>query len=241
MLSLTQSVSYTAVTLTQQIPSVTHLHTQGLACTFISECAHSLTLSLPVPTLCQSVISHTICVTHSSHSSSVWLTLSHTQSLCHTQSPRAAHTAFSRHLWVDHIHSVSHIMCPCDSYRAHALTTLHTLSHNLSLSHMVSRCHSPPNSVSGTPTSWYHTVTYMLPLSSHTQPVGMTRFRTVTLCYTASHEVTQPHTTSGITHNFTVLHTHTISLCHTHTPSFGVTPGHPQSFLHSAHTTFCPL
>lgn len=103
-------------------------------------------------------------------------------------------------------------------------TLSHTISHSriwsldVTVPQRVSQAHQL-HGITQSPTCYLSHLTY-----SHTQPVGMTRFRTVTLCYTASHEVTQPHTTSGITHNFTVLHTHTISLCHTHTPSFGVTP-----------------
>lgn len=131
------------------------------------------------------------------------------------------------------MHSVSHIICSCDTHSTHVLTTLHTVTHNLLLSHMVLRCH-------GLPVSQAHDIIHVIFLMSHTQLQALRVTHDFTQSHSAYHtihRVTQPRTHSGVTHNLTVVHTHTVSWWHTPSP-VSPTDAHSVSLL-SAHLRVC--
>lgn len=141
--------------------------------------------------------------------------------------PGASHTA--SHIitwWITPIHS--HTPSARVTHTTLLSSPCCTVSHTISCSRMVSRCHKhPPNSVSGTPNlTVSHAVTYRSSRSPHihchTQRLGVTRFHTVTLCFWLSQKISQGHTA---THNLwrharsQVVHTHTVSLLASHTTS----------------------
>lgn len=174
-------------------------------------------------------LSHTICITHShtvSHSLLVWLiyTVTLTWSRCHPHSPRACHTAFSRHLWLCPTHPVSSSVThrlPCDTHSSHVLPMLHAVPHNLSLSQSLDVTTSPPNSVSGTSNlTGSHAVTCLSSLPTHRR--SHTRLPSVTHGFTVipvsgGHKISQPHTklwrhalSHGSTHSHSLLTSHAI-------------------------------
>lgn len=154
--------------------------------------------------LCQSVslphdLHHT--VTHSSHSSSVWLTLPHTHILSLTPSPPGPLTLPSHAIsgWITLIQS--HTSPAHVTHTELMSSTRYTLSHTISHSHIWSLDVTVPEIVSQAhPTSWCHTQSptcYCSHLTySHTQPVGVTQDFTqshsVTLHLARSHSHTQP-------------------------------------------------
>ena len=110
-------------------------------------------------------ISHVITVADTS--------LSHTHKVTHTQLPfpQVSHTAsHTITWWAILIHScpLSHTVSPW-THTTLPSSPYCTLSHMISCSHMLSRCHSPPDSVSGTPKRMMsHAVTDMSHTRSHT-------------------------------------------------------------------------
>lgn len=133
-------------------------------------------------------------------------------------------TRIRSHTSSAHVTHVALMSSPCCTL-SHTISPSHTWSLDVTVSQIVSQAHGIT-----------HSHLHVIFLMSHTQlqALGVTHNFTQShsACHTI-HRVTQPRTTSGVTHNLTVVHTHTVSWWHTPSP-VSPTDAHSVS-LHSAH------